>query len=378
MRLLVDATAIPADLRGVGRYLDSLVPALVEAGVEVSVATQSRDQDRFDALGARVVTSDKIPASRAQRLAWEQYGLPGLARSVRPDVLHCPHYTHPLLWHGPLVVTVHDTTYFSHPEFHTGVKVPFFKTATRLAVRRADVCVVDSQATFDELRTRLEVRPERLQVAHLGVDTELFQPPSPAALTDLRASIGLGPDEDYLAFLGTLEPRKNVPALIRGWIAACADRPDPPTLVLAGGAGWGEGLDEVIATVPSPLRLIRAGYLPLEQLPALLGGAAVVVYPSFGEGFGLPVLEAMACAAAVLTTRNLSLPEVGGDAVAYCETGADSIARALTELLDDPARRAVLGAAGLERARGFTWAATAQAHIAAYERAIARRGKVST
>jgi len=377
LRLLVDATAIPADLRGVGRYLDSLVPALVAAGVEVSVATQQRDADRFTELGATPVVDPALPNGRGGRLAWEQYGLPRLARRVAPDVLHSPHYTHPIGWRGPLVVTVHDTTFFSNPEWHTRTKAPFFRTATRLAVRRAEVCVVASHATAAELRARLGVPADRLQVAHLGVDAELFRPPDAEAVRTVRDAIGLAPDEEYVAFLGTLEPRKNVPALIRGWQTACQGRPNPPALVLVGGSGWDTELDSVVAAVPAGLRLLRPGYLPLEQLPGLLGGATVVAYPSFGEGFGLPVLEAMACGAAVLTTRHLSLPEVGGDAVAYCDTPAASIGTVLSELFDDPDRRAALGRAGIARAAGFSWANTAAAHIKAYQQALARHGATS-
>ncbi|MGH3857570.1 MAG: glycosyltransferase, partial [Pseudonocardiaceae bacterium] len=121
------------------------------------------------------------------------------------------------------------------------------------------------------------------------------------------------------------------------------------------------------------VRVIRAGYLPLAELSGFLGGAAVVAYPSRGEGFGLPVLEAMAAGAAVLTTRRLAIPEVGGDAVAYCGIDAEDIAAGLVGLLDDPARRAELSAAGQRRAKDFSWAVSAARHREAYRRAALRR-----
>jgi len=139
--------------------------------------------------------------------------------------------------------------------------------------------------------------------------------------------------------------------------------------VLAGGGGWSEDVDEAVATVPPHLRLCRPGYLPFADLPGFLGGALVAAFPSRGEGFGLPVLEAMACGVPVLTTQRTSLPEVGGEAVAYTEPDAESIKVALGALLDDPERRAALGAAGHVRAQEFTWAASAAAHLASYKRA---------
>ena len=197
----------------------------------------------------------------------------------------------------------------------------------------------------------------------------MFAPPTERQVLAVRERLGLNNRQRFIAFLGTLEPRKNIPALIRGWVAACHGRPDAPALVIAGGSGWDDEVNSAIAAVPAGLKLIRPGYLPIEELSGLLGGAAIVAYPSLAEGFGLPVLEAMSCGAPVLTTRRLSLPEVGGDAVAYTETDDASIADALGQLLDDPARRAVLAAAGPERAAGFTWDACAAAHVTAYERA---------
>jgi len=372
LRVLIDATAIPAELRGVGRYLDNLLPALAATGVEVTAVAQARDRARFEALGVGVAEVS-VPAGRLARLAWEQYGLPSAARRAAPDLLHSPHYTHPLRWRGPLAVTVHDGTFFSDPQWHTRSKGPFFRAATRLAVRRADVCIVPAQATADELQHRLGLQPDRVRVAHLGVDTALFTPPDAEAKARARAAAGLEPDEEFIAFLGTLEPRKNVPALIRGWVSACAKAAGrPPALVLAGGAGWDRELEAAVATVAPGLRLLRPGYLPLAELPGLLGAAAVVAYPSLGEGFGLPVLEAMACGAAVLTTRRLSLPEVGGDAVAYTEPDEAAIADALGRLLADPQLRQELGRAGLARAARFSWAACAEAHLAGYEQALRR------
>jgi glycosyltransferase involved in cell wall biosynthesis len=185
----------------------------------------------------------------------------------------------------------------------------------------------------------------------------------------VQARLGLA-GQPYIAFLGMLEPRKNVPGLVRGWVKAVADRADAPALVLAGGTGWDDTIDAAISEVPSHLRVLRPGYLRFTDLPGFLGGALLVAYPSHGEGFGLPVLEAMACGAPVLTTQRLSRPEVGGDAVAYTEPDPDSIATALTALLDDPARRAALGEAGHQRSLEFTWAHSAEAHLASYARAL--------
>jgi glycosyltransferase involved in cell wall biosynthesis len=321
-------------------------------------------------------------------LVWEQTGLALLARQQRFDILHSPHYTYPWALNAargalnsmhrgasptPVVVTLHDATFFTDPGVHGRGKGSFFRHATRQALRHAQRCLVPSQATADELAEHAGVDPARassLVVAHHGVDNDVFAPPLPAAVAKLRAGLGLKPDEPYVAFLGTLEPRKNLPALVRGWVQASAGRADPPALVLAGGAGWEHALDAAVAAVPPGLRVIRPGYLPLEQLAGLLGGATVVAYPSLGEGFGLPVLEAMACGAAVLTTRRLALPEVGGDAVAYTGVDGAAIGTALAELLDDPVRRAELGVAARRRAAGFTWHACAERHLSAYHQAM--------
>ncbi|GLZ35707.1 glycosyl transferase [Lentzea sp. NBRC 105346] len=368
--VLIDATAVPADRGGVGRYVDSLVAALDSDGTRLSVVCQPRDLDLFTKIApnARIVRAAEAVATRTARLTWEQTTLPRLIRSLGVDVVHSPHYTLPLANPAASVVTLHDATFFTDPVLHSSVKARFFRAWTRASLKRAALCVVPSQATLDELVRVANADPRTLHIAQHGVDSERFHPPSPDEVLTVRRTLSLG-DMPYVAFLGALEPRKNVPALIRGFAQAVRDRANPPALVLAGQPGWDSQVERALDAVPHRIRVIRAGYLPFSQLAGFLGGASLVAYPSLGEGFGLPVLEAMACGACVLTTRRLSLPEVGGEAVAYCGVGAGDIAAAISDLLDDPAHRASLAAAAQQRAKDFSWSMSAERHRLAYERA---------
>lgn len=361
---------MPADRGGVGRYVDSLLAALDADGARMSVVCQPRDAELYSRIAPRttVVPAIEAVATRTARLTWEQATLPRLVRRLKADVLHSPHYTTPLANPAASVVTLHDATFFTDAKLHSPVKARFFRAWTRAALRRATLCVVPSEATACELARVAGAHHRRLHVTYHGVDPDRFHPPTLEETDAVRRRLDLH-DQPYVAFLGALEPRKNVPALISGFTMACRQRTQRPALVLAGQPGWDSRVERALQAVPHRIRVIRAGYLPFDDLAGFLGGADVVAYPSIGEGFGLPVLEAMACGAAVLTTRRLSLPEVGGDAVAYCGVDAPDIAVGLTELLDDSGRRDALSAAAQLRAKEFTWAASAAQHRAAYERA---------
>jgi glycosyltransferase involved in cell wall biosynthesis len=374
-RVLFDATSVPADRGGVGRYVDGLLGALgnvIGSKLELVVVALRSDVERYRRMlpAAEVVPAPAAVSRRAARLAWEQTGLPLLAQQVGADVLHSPFYTCPIRVACPVTVTVHDATFFTEPEHYDKTRGAFFRSAIRTAVRRADRVIVPSKATRDELVRLLDADPTRLDVAYHGVNPSDFHVPSEEEKARVRARLGLG-DIGYVAFLGAKEPRKNVPNLIRGWALAVRDREQPPALVVAGGQGHDDEIDRAAAELPSYLRLLRPGYLRYADLPGFLGGALVAAYPSYGEGFGLPVLEAMACGTAVLTTPRLSLPEVGGDAVAYTTEEPAQIAADLAALLDDEPHRRALAAAGVARAKEFTWEASANAHLAAWQRALA-------
>jgi glycosyltransferase involved in cell wall biosynthesis len=370
LRVLVDATDVPADRGALGRYVDGLISALGSAGTDLAITCQRADEERYARLtpGARVIAGPTALGHRAARLAWEQSGLPLIAAQVAADVLHMPYYSMPLRPGRPTVVTVHDVTFFTEPEQHSPVSSTFFKSAIRSAIRRAARLVVPSNATRDDLVRVLGVDPARIDVAYHGVDHEVFHRPTVAEVAAVTARLGLrgGP---YVAYLGSLAARKNVAALVQGWAGAVAGLPEPPALVLAGGGGWSDEVDAAVAQVPPELRVVRPGYLPFRDLAGFFGGAEVVAFPSRGEGSGLPVLEAISCGAAVLTVPQSPLPEVGGDAVAYTGPDAASIEAALGDLLSAPSKRAALGSAGYVRSQEFTWAASASAHLASYKRA---------
>ena len=372
-RVLFDATAVPADRRGVGRYVDSLLPELDRAGTPLHIACRVEDVEHYAALcpGAQVLAAPRAIARRPVRMAWEQTGFPAMIAGQDVDVVHSPHYTRPLLTRKPSVVTLHDATFFSHPEVHERAKRLLFGAWSKASLRIADACIVPSAATRDELVKYAGAKPERVDVVHLGVDTEVFHVPDAESVRRVRDRLGIA-DRPYIAFLGTIEPRKNLSSLVRAMAMLAERRADLPVLVLAGGSGWDDTVDDAIAAAPG-IDVRKPGFLPIEDLAAYLGGAELVAYPSLGEGFGLPVIEAMACGSPMLTTPLLSLPEVGGDVAAYAQPDASSLATAIAELLDDPDRRAEMARRGVQRAGQFSWEAAAAAHQRIYRQVAGKR-----
>ncbi|WIE74630.1 glycosyltransferase family 1 protein [Curtobacterium sp. MCSS17_007] len=378
--VLIDGTAVPTALGGVGRYLEGIASHLAAAAgpeldVHLVVRPEHADHFRAVASGVHVHRAPGWTSSVPLRLLWEQVGLVRLARRLRAGVLHSPHYTFPLVWRGGSVVTLHDATFFSHPQWHSRLKRTFFTWWSRRSLRTRPAVLVPSAATGTEAARVVSGIRARVLVAPLGVDHAVFHEPDGDAIADARIAAGIPEGADWIAFLGTIEPRKNVGALLSAYRTVrrtrAAEGSETPWLVLSGARGWDtEALAALDALQPED-HVVEAGYLPLEDLSGFLGGAELVVYPSLGEGFGLPVVEAMATGACVVTTRRLSLPEVGGDAAVYTEPDAASIADAIGALLADEATRTAHRRAARDRAARFTWDATARVHVEAY-REVAR------
>ena len=379
----LDVSAVPEHPAGAGRYVVELARAL-DASRQVALVIVSRagDGSRWSELAPAAGLFEVVPRKRPLRLAYEQVRLGRRIRHLRPPVAvhHGPHYTLPGRL-GPIatVATVHDMTFFDHPEWHERAKVPVFRRAIRLAAAKADVVVCVSEVTARRFRQLLSPRAEVFVAPH-GVDLSRFAPSvdSPVDEAEVLAGCGLDPTRDYLLHLGTIEPRKGVPELVEAFARIAADRPCLD-LVLAGTPGWGAvAADRAVEAHGLALRVHRLGWVADEAVPTLLRRAAAVVYPSYEEGFGLPALEAVACGARLVTTAGTAMAELAGEAAWTAPPrDATALAEAIRQALDSgEAEWARRRAVGLARAREHTWQRAAARHIEAYgaarERAAGR------
>ncbi|MHB1712029.1 MAG: glycosyltransferase family 4 protein [Acidimicrobiales bacterium] len=391
MRLSLDVTAVPSNPVGAGQYTLQLTRALADrSDIDLLVVARCGDGRRWRALAPDLDVMAVAPGRRLLRLAWEQVRFPSFLGRSGMDVHHGPHYTMPERSRVPAVVTIHDLSFFETPEWHQRSKVLLFRRAIGVAARRAAALVCPSQATADELSRWCRVETQ-VVVAHHGVDADRFHPAEPfsgsdaATLSTLYGPAGLGGNvgtggnrplgdgTPFLVFVGTLEPRKDVPNLVRAF-ARIADRHPEARLVLAGGAGWGaRQVDEAVAASGLGSRIIRTGYVGDDVIPALIRSAVAVVYPALYEGFGLPALEAMACGTPLITTSGSAMEEVAGESATLVPPGnRDALADAMDEILDRRVADAIARQRGLEIAARFTWTASAAKHMEAYRIAIAR------
>jgi glycosyltransferase involved in cell wall biosynthesis len=358
---------------GVSRYIEFLVDALPSASADSYVVYVGPHAGKMlpRRSGIRWARS-RIPTGTPEvRIAWEQLVAPAMLARDGIDVVHAPVNVSPHFTSRPTVVTVHDLAFRLFPEQYPGLKRRYLDALTRRSVEQADQVIAVSENTRADLLRAYRVNPERVHVVPNGVDPSLRTIEDPTSLARFRERHHL--PEQFILALSTLQPRKNLITLLRAWARLDASSRVP--LVVTGAPGWKvDPIFEEVRALGIADQVRFAGYAASDELAYWYSAATLFVYPSLYEGFGLPVLEAMACGTPVVSSNASSLPEVAGDAALLVDPrDVNGLAAAIDRLAHDPTLRADMTNRGFARARKFSWARTARETVKVYRLAAAGR-----
>lgn len=311
--------------------------------------------------GARRLNAVTPAHNRLERLALAVELLPH-----RIHLLHSPDFIAPLRLGGwRSVISIHDLSFLRYPQYLTDESRRYYNGQIAASVRTADHIITISEATRRDVIEMLGVKPDRVTTVYLAASGG-FAPASASQVNEIRQRLGLG---DYLLFVGTYEPRKNVPGLLRAY----ATLRDAPPLVLAGRQGWlFEDARKLVGELGLSDRVRFELDTPEHLLPALYAAARMLILPSHYEGFGLPVIEAQACGTPVIVSNRASLPEVAGEAALIIDPDApDELADAIDRLMTDSALHAALRERGFANAARFSWQRCARETLAIYNAVLA-------
>jgi len=371
MRIGINYTSALRQGAGIGRYTRGLVNALLRLDSQnryTLIVSKDSPLGRLAPLPDNF-TLKRLPLSeRLLTILWHRLDLPlAIDRWAGPfDLFHSPDFVLPPLHKAPGILTVHDLSFMQHPDGAAPKLRRWLNKVVPHSVARAQHILADSHSTKQDLETLLGVSPDKISVVGAGVESR-FRPITDAqTLVELRQKYRL--PEKFILGLGTLEPRKNFEGLIEAFDLLQADQPDLH-LVIAGGKGWlYDSIFEAAERSPAASRVHLIGFTADEDLPALYSLAQVFALPSHYEGFGIPVLEAMACGAPVVTANNSSLPEIAGEAaVLLPASDIEALANVMRQFVLHQSLREKHVELGLEQAKKFTWKAAAEKLLAVYQ-----------
>lgn len=375
MRIAIDFTSFIPQMTGVDTYMKQLVwnLAKIDRINQYRIYHNYEDRRLFaEGLPLNISHCSLSTRLRPVRLIAQQVLLPAAVSGWGADVVHSPSFIMPYLRGAARhVLTVHDMTSFSHPQCHIALRRSgLYRRMVLASLRRADAVVVPSQATRRAILEFLpDLQPDRIHVTVPGIGEE-FRLCDPVSVRDVVARLKL--PQPYILYVGTLEPRKNLPALVESYRRLVEAGAIKEHLVLAGKLGWGyEALLKQIQVPALRGRVHLAGYVDQKDLPAVYAGASLFVYPSLHEGFGFPPLEAMACGVPVISTRSSSLAEnLERAAELVAPDDIAGLADAMQGLLTDDTLRAKRQGQGLEQARQYRWEQTARETVKSYQAAM--------
>ncbi len=370
MRIGIDYTAAIRQGAGIGRMTRGLVGALVRLDRENSyrLLVAGRGAKGVVPQGPNVRTTWLPLTDRETSLIWQRLTLPLPIELClgRLDLFHSPDFVLPPVLSGRKVLTVHDLSFLRVPECAHPVLRRYLERVVPRSVRRADLVLADSSNTRNDVIELLGVPAERVRVVYPGVEARFHPVTDEELLSAVRLRYRL--ERPFILGLGTLEPRKNYVGLVEAFARLRARYGVPHQLAIVGGRGWlYEPIFERVHSLGLEAEVRFLGHADDDDLPAILSLAACLAYPSFYEGFGIPVLEGMACGTPVVTARGSSLPEAGGEAALYVDPhDVDGLAECLYRALTDEPLRGALRAGGLARVQEYTWERAGRALLEAY------------
>lgn len=393
LEIAMGGRALLTPLTGIGQYASHLAREFVQRGHSLrlfygthwSSTIASGQAEAMDTPGAPVggASVRLSMASAVKRFARahvpgiyrfmphvEQFRFDsGLRRHRKPHVYHDPNFV-PFRFRGPTVITVHDVSWVRHPECHPPHRLAHLRANFPKALRGADRIIVVSEFVKNELLACFTVDERKVDVVYNGVAPR-FRPHSSSETAHVLQRYGLS-HGGYFAAVGTLEPRKNLHTALAAHLRLPLPMRRAMPLALIGVEGWlTDSLHAALAASLADGTVRKLGYVPDDDIPVLTAAARAIVYPSIYEGFGLPVLEAMASGVPVLCSTAPALREVAGPAALLCEPAdVEGFTDAMRSLIEDDALRARLGAAGLARAQQFSWQRTATETLAVYRKTL--------
>jgi glycosyltransferase involved in cell wall biosynthesis len=380
MRIGIEYTSAVNQRAGIGRLTRELVAALLKLDEENSyLLIKGRDSRYMDAeegierdedapQNARLFT---LPfTERMASILWQRLRVPLPLDWLtgRLDVFHSPDFVLPPLRRARSVVTIHDLSFIIYPQFFEPNALQYLNSAVPRTLNRADLVVTDSEATKVDLISCFSLPAEMIEVVHAGVSPEFRRVDDKAALRRVSAEYDLS--SPFILTMGTIQPRKNLRRLFQAYDFLVQDQGIPHRLVVAGEKGWlYQDIYSEVERLGLQERVRFLGFVPDADLPTLLSMADLFVYPSLYEGFGLPVVEAMACGTVTVISNTSSLPEVAADAALQVEpTDVTALAEAMHRAISEEGLRKELVERGLKQVARFTWEEAARKMLGVYER----------
>ncbi|MCA9930524.1 MAG: glycosyltransferase family 4 protein [Anaerolineales bacterium] len=352
---------------GIHQYIAQVLRHLPreEDGPTYTVYTR-HEPDFLQQAGITAVSTSLPTENRLFRIVWEQIVWPWQVRQHRVDLLHSMAFVTPLLSKRPAVVTVYDLSFLHFPENFPAVQRLYLHTQTRRSVRKARRIIAISESGRQDVHRFFEIPLRRIDVVRPGVD-EMYRPLPPEEITAFRHEKGI--NGRFILHVGTLQPRKNIPVLLD----AFAQLPNETVqLVLVGGKGW--LFDEIFARVQALGLMDRVhftGYVPDDELPLWYNAADLFVLPSQYEGFGMPIVEAMACGTPVVAADNSSLPEAAGQAgLLFSPQNVPELTERMANVLDDRALSDKMRRLGIQHAHNFSWERAGRETAVVYQKAL--------